>query len=45
MTDINKSSEESLNAILSKLGVKTQEEVQKQGGEMNFDQILKMHGI
>ena len=27
MTDINKSSEQSLNAILSKLGVKTQEEV------------------
>ena len=25
--------------------VDLKEEVQKQGGEMNFDQILKMHGI
>ena len=38
MTDINKSSEQSLNAILSKLGVKTQEEVQKQGNKNTLGQ-------
>ena len=31
MTEINKSSEQSLNAILNKLGVKTQDDVKKQG--------------
>ena len=38
MTDINKSSEQSLNAILSKLGVKTLEEVQKQGNKNTLGQ-------
>ena len=38
MTDINKSSEQSLNAILSKLGVKTQEEVKKQGNKNTLGQ-------
>ena len=38
MNDINKSSEQSLNAILSKLGVKTQEEVQKQGNKNTLGQ-------
>ena len=38
MTDINKSSEQSLNAILSKLGVKTQEEVPKQGNKNTLGQ-------
>ena len=38
MTDINKSSEQSLNAILSKLGVKTQEEVLKQGNKNTLGQ-------
>ena len=38
MTDINKTSEQSLNAILSKLGVKTQEEVQKQGNKNTLGQ-------
>ena len=33
MTEINKSSEQSLNAILNKLGVKTQDEAQKQGNK------------
>ena len=44
MTDINKSSEQSLNAILSKLGVKTQEEVQKQGNKntLGQDDFLKL---
>ena len=38
MTEINKSSEQSLNAILSKLGVKTQEEVKKQGNKNTLGQ-------
>ena len=38
MTDINKSSEQSLKAILSKLGVKTQEEVKKQGNKNTLGQ-------
>ena len=38
MTEINKSSEQSLNAILNKLGVKTQEDVQKEGKKTSLGQ-------
>ena len=38
MTEINKSSEQSLNAILNKLGVKTQDEAQKQGNKNSLGQ-------
>ena len=38
MNEINKSSEQSLNAILSKLGIKTQEEVKKQGNKNSLGQ-------
>ena len=38
MTDISKSSEQSLNAILNKLGVKTQEEAKKEGNKNTLGQ-------
>lgn len=38
MTEINKSSEQSLNAILNKLGVKTQEDVQNEGKKTSLGQ-------
>ena len=38
MTEINKSSEQSLNSILNKLGIKTQDEVQKQGNKNTLGQ-------
>ncbi len=38
MTEISKSSEQSLNAILNKLGVKTQEEAKKEGNKNTLGQ-------
>ena len=38
MTEINKSSEQSLNSILNKLGIKTQDEVKQQGNKNTLGQ-------
>ena len=38
MTEISKSSEQSLNNILNKLGVKTQEEAKKPGNKNSLGQ-------
>ena len=37
MTEITKSSEQSLNNILNKLGVKTQDDVKKPGNKNSLD--------